>query len=111
MLRALLLRLWFVFRKPKSFQQPPSLRVSLTYSGLHVDPGESVGSSRGDEGLGRVEGHVVNGLFALLTVSRDLLDAGFTVQVPQTQGAVVTWGGGGEVPGFTDKLWPWEIKL
>lgn len=57
---------------------------------LDVDPGEGVGAGRGNVRLGGVEGHVVDGLLALLTVSRDFLDAGLTVQVPQTQGAVVT---------------------
>lgn len=57
---------------------------------LDVDPGEGVSSGGGDVGLGGVEGHVVDGLLALLTVSRDLLNACFTVEVPQTQGAVVT---------------------
>lgn len=60
--------------------------------GLHVDPGEGVGSGGGDVGLGGVEGYVVDGLLALLTVSSDLLNTRLTVQVPQTQGAVVTWG-------------------
>lgn len=44
-----------------------------------------------------MEGHVVNGLLALLPVSCDLLNTSFTVKVPQTQGAVVTWGGGDKV--------------
>lgn len=69
---------------------------SLCLCGFHlqIDPGEGVGAGGGDEGLGRVEGHVVDGLFALLPVSGDFLNARFTVQVPETQGAVVTWGGG-----------------
>lgn len=62
---------------------------------LHVDPGEGVGAGGGDVGLGGVEGHVVDGLLALLAVGRDLLDARLAVQVPQAQGAVVTWGGRG----------------
>lgn len=62
-------------------------------SALYVDSGQGVGSGRGDVGFGRVKGHVIDGLFALLTVSRDLLHARFTVQVPEPQGAVVTWGG------------------
>lgn len=62
-------------------------------SPLYVDSGQGVGSGRGDVGFGRVKGHVIDGLFALLTVSRDLLHARFTVQVPEPQGAVVTWGG------------------
>lgn len=44
-----------------------------------------------------MEGHVVNGLLALLPVSCDLLNTSFAVEVPQTQGAVVTWGGGAKV--------------
>lgn len=63
---------------------------SSTPPPLHVDPGEGVGASGGDVGLGGVEGDVVDGLLALLPVGGDLLDAGFAVQVPQTQRAVVT---------------------
>lgn len=37
----------------------------------------------GNEGLGGVEGHVVNGLIVLLPVSRDLLHARPVVQHPQ----------------------------
>lgn len=62
----------------------------LLHFHLQIDPGEGVGAGRGDEGLGRVEGHIVDGLFALLPVSGDFLNARFTVQVPETQGAVVT---------------------
>ena len=57
---------------------------------LHVDPGEGVGAGGGDEGLGGMEGHVIDGLLALLPVSCDLLNARFTVEVPKTQRAVVT---------------------
>lgn len=59
---------------------------------LHIDPGEGIGARGGDEGLGRVEGHVIDGLLTLLPVSGDLLNARFTVKVPEPQGAVVTWG-------------------
>lgn len=34
----------------------------------------------------------MDGLFKLLPVSRELLDAGFTLHVPQTNGGVVTCG-------------------
>lgn len=51
---------------------------------------ESVGPGAGDVALRRVERHVVDGFLELLPVSRELLDAGFTLQVPQADGAVVT---------------------
>lgn len=41
--------------------------------------------------------HIVDRLLKLLSVSRELLDAGFTVQVPQTDGAVMTCRGGDEL--------------
>lgn len=64
--------------------------VVFCSSHLHVDPGEGIGPGRGDEGLGRVEGYVIDGLFTLLPVSGDLLNACLTFQVPEAQGAVVT---------------------
>lgn len=47
------------------------------------DLGERVCAGTGDEGLGRVEGHVVDGLVVLLPMSRDLLHARPVVQHPQ----------------------------
>lgn len=58
--------------------------------GLDVDPGEGVGSGGSNVGLRGVESHIVDGFLALLAVSCDLLNARFTVEVPQTQRAVVT---------------------
>lgn len=52
--------------------------------------GESVRPGARDVAFRRVEGHVVDGLLELLPVSRELLDAGFTLQVPQADGRVVT---------------------
>lgn len=74
---------FFALRDLQTVSAPPP-------PGLHVDPGEGVGSCGGDVGLGGVEGHVVDGLLALLAVSRDLLNTRLTVQVPQAKGAVVT---------------------
>lgn len=51
---------------------------------LHKDFGECVCPGAGDEGLGRVEGHVVYALVRLLPMGRDLLHARLAVQVPQT---------------------------
>lgn len=64
-------------------------RGSASYKHL----GESVRPRAGDVAFGGVERHVVDGLLELLPVSRELLDAGFTLQVPQPDGAVVTCGG------------------
>lgn len=36
----------------------------------------------------------MDGLLELLPMSGELLDAGSALHVPQTDGAVVTWGGG-----------------
>lgn len=55
----------------------------------YEDLGERVGPGAGDEGLGGVERHVVDGLLELLAVRRELLDARLVVQVPQPDGAVV----------------------
>lgn len=75
----------------RPFLSPPTAAASSpTPPPLHVDSGEGVGASRGDVGLGGVEGDVVDGLLAFLPVGGDLLNAGFGVQVPQTQRAVVT---------------------
>lgn len=38
-----------------------------------------------------MERHVVDGLFALLAVSRELLHTRLALQIPQADGAVVTW--------------------
>lgn len=51
--------------------------------------GERVGPGAGDVAFGRVERHIVDRLLELLSVSRELLDAGFALQVPQADGAVV----------------------
>lgn len=64
-------------------------RSSASYEHLS----ESVCPGAGDVAFRGVERHVVDGLLKLLPVSRELLDAGFTLQVPETDGAVVTCGG------------------
>lgn len=51
---------------------------------------ESVSPGAGDVALRRVKRHIVDRFLELLPVSRELLDAGFTLQVPQADGAVVT---------------------
>lgn len=61
---------------------------SVSYEHL----GESVRPGTGDVAFRRMERHVVDRFLEFLSVSRELLDAGFTLQVPQTDGAVVTWG-------------------
>lgn len=53
--------------------------------------GESVCPGAGDVAFRRVERHVVDGLLELLPVGGELLDAGFTLQVPQADGGVVAW--------------------
>ena len=65
--------------------------------GLDVDAGQGVCAGRGDEGPAGVEGHVVDGLLALLPVGCDLLDARLAVNAPQAHRAVVTWQPGGSV--------------
>ena len=52
--------------------------------------GQGVGPGAGYVAFGGVERHVVDGLLELLPVRRELLDAGLALQVPQTDGAVVT---------------------
>lgn len=59
------------------------------------DLGECICAGAGNEGLGRVEGHIMNGLVVLLPVGRDLLHAGPVVQHPQTHRAVVACRGRG----------------
>ena len=51
-----------------------------------------------------MEGYVIDGLLRFFPVSRDLLDARLAVQVPQTDGAVVTWERGGESKTETSRL-------
>lgn len=55
--------------------------------------GKCICASAGDEGLGRVEGHIMNGLVVLLPVGRDLLHARPVVQHPQAHRAVVACRG------------------
>lgn len=89
-------------------QTPPSSSI-ITPSPLHSslklhrhlvgfrsyeDLGERVGPGAADVALGGVERHVVDRLLKLLAVGGELLDARFTLHVPQTDGAVVTWEGG-----------------
>lgn len=57
------------------------------------DLGECICASTGNERLGRVEGHVMNGLVVLFPVGRDLLHARPVVQHPQTDRAVVACSG------------------
>lgn len=59
-------------------------------SASYEDLGEGIRTGAGDVAFGRVEGHVVDGLVKLLPVGSELLDARFTLQVPQTNGAVMT---------------------
>ena len=55
------------------------------------DLGESVGTPAGNVRLGGVEGNVIYRLVKLLAMWRDFLDARFTVKVPESDGAVMTW--------------------
>lgn len=73
-------------RPQPSTPEFPSTRRS------YEDLSESVGPGAADVALGRVERHVVDGLLALLAVSRELLHARLALQIPQADGAVVTWG-------------------
>lgn len=57
------------------------------------DLGKCICASTGDEGLGRVECHVVNGLVVLLPMSCDLLHACPVVQHPQAHRAIVACRG------------------
>lgn len=57
------------------------------------DLGKCICASAGNEGLGGVEGHIVNGLIVLLPVGRDLLHARPVVQHPQAHRAVVACRG------------------
>lgn len=67
------------------------MRLSSVGRQSYEDPGERVGPGAADIALGGVERHVVDGLFELLAVSGELLDARLALHVPQTDGAVVTW--------------------
>lgn len=57
------------------------------------DLGKCICAGAGNEGLGRVERHVMNGLVVLLPVGRDLLHARPVVQHPQAHRAVVAYRG------------------
>lgn len=59
----------------------------------YEDLGERVGPGAGDEALGGVERHVVDGLLKLLAVGGELLDASLVLQTPQADGAVVACKG------------------
>lgn len=63
-------------------------RSSASYKHL----GESICSGTGNVAFWRMERHVVDRFLRLLSVGREFLDAGFTLQVPQTDRAVVTCG-------------------
>lgn len=67
--------------------------VSSFSSSSDKDLGECVGPGAGDEGLGGMEGHVVDRLVMLLPVGGDLLDTRPVVQHPQTHRAVMTCRG------------------
>lgn len=58
--------------------------------GSYENLGEGVGAGAADVALGGVERHVVDRLLELLAVGGELLDARFTLHVPQADGAVVT---------------------
>lgn len=60
------------------------------------DLGKCICASTGNEGLRRVERHVMNGLVVLLPMGRDLLHTRPVVQHPQAHRAVVAWVGGGQ---------------
>ncbi|MEQ2301194.1 hypothetical protein AMECASPLE_033398 [Ameca splendens] len=59
----------------------------------YKDLGECVSSGAADVAFSWVECHIVDGLVKLLSVGGELLDAGLTLHVPQTDGAVMTWRG------------------
>lgn len=61
---------------------------------LHKHFGQGVSPGTCYVCLRRVEGNVIDGLVRLLAVGSDLLHTGLTVQVPQTDRAVVAYGGG-----------------
>lgn len=56
---------------------------------LDEDLGECICASAGNEGLGRMEGHVVNGFVVFLPVGCDLLHARPVIQHPQAHWAIV----------------------
>lgn len=71
-------------------QAPPPPSSSCRPIRSYENLGERVGSAAANVALGGVERHVVDGLLTLLAVSRELLHACLALQVPQTDGAVVT---------------------
>lgn len=71
-------------------------RSSASYKHL----GESICTGASDVAFRRMKRHVVDRFLELLSVSCELLDAGFTLQVPQTDGAVVTCGEDDELKGY-----------
>lgn len=79
----------------ETLQHARYISVGMSSCGLQVitrmtgavsdkDFGECICASTGDEGLGRVERHVVNGLVMFLPVGCDLLHTGPVIQHPQT---------------------------
>ena len=56
----------------------------------YKDLSERVGPGAADVAFGGMERHIVDGLLELLAVCGELLDAGLTLHVPQTDRAVVT---------------------
>lgn len=69
----------------------PGLRLRPLVPASHKHLGERVGAGAADVAPAGVEGHVVDGLVQLPAVGGELLDAGPALQVPQADGAVVTW--------------------
>jgi len=65
--------------------------LKLVISVSHVDFCNSIGSSTGEEGLGWVESYVIHRLVELFPMNRQFLDARLRLDVPQSDGAVVTW--------------------
>lgn len=53
--------------------------------------GESICPGAGNVAFRWMKRYIVDGLLKLLPVSCELLDAGFTLQVPQANRAVMTW--------------------
>lgn len=56
------------------------------------DLGKGVSSSTGNEGLWRVESHIMDGLIMLFPMGCDFLHTCVIIQQPQSNWAIMTWG-------------------